>query len=443
MMLSWMRERLTPPPDNDWVLEAEWARIQQRPLRARLLLYGVVVTIMVLIVWACFAPIDEMARGEGKVVPSSQLQILQSYDGGIVQDILVKEGQTVKAGSVILRVDPTRYMSSLQENSTRMNAVSAKVERLSAQTRGQALAFTDALRLAAPDIVDNETALYYSSIRELEEIEARFKSRIAQREQDVESFRSELKQYQDTLTLAERELSVTRPLLDSGAVSEIEILRLERQVIENQGAIQRTRAAILRSEATIDEEQNNLKEARLKMQNRWSEELNEAVATLQSLKESLTGLQDVVKQSEIRAPVSGTVQRLLVNTVGGVITPGSAVAELIPSDDLLLVEAKIPPKDIAFLKLGQPAVLRFSAYDYAIYGGMNATVQHISADTVTDDQDRTFYLVRLSTAASDAAELDILPGMMVQVDIITGKRTVMQYLLNPLIRASSSALRER
>lgn len=443
MMLSWMRERFTPPPDNDWVLEAEWARIQQRPLRARLLLYGVVVTIMVLIVWACFAPIDEMARGEGKVVPSSQLQILQSYDGGIVQDILVKEGQTVKAGSVILRVDPTRYMSSLQENSTRMNAVSAKVERLSAQTRGQALAFTDALRLAAPDIVDNETALYYSSIRELEEIEARFKSRIAQREQDVESFRSELKQYQDTLTLAERELSVTRPLLDSGAVSEIEILRLERQVIENQGAIQRTRAAILRSEATIDEEQNNLKEARLKMQNRWSEELNEAVATLQSLKESLTGLQDVVKQSEIRAPVSGTVQRLLVNTVGGVITPGSAVAELIPSDDLLLVEAKIPPKDIAFLKLGQPAVLRFSAYDYAIYGGMNATVQHISADTVTDDQDRTFYLVRLSTAASDAAELDILPGMMVQVDIITGKRTVMQYLLNPLIRASSSALRER
>ena len=289
----------------------------------------------------------------------------------------------------------------------------------------------------------NETALYYSSIRELEETEARFESRIAQREQDVESFRSELKQFQDTLTLAERELSVTRPLLESGAVSEIDILRLERQIIENQGAIQRTRAAIFRSEATIDEEQNNLKEARLKMQNRWSEELNEAVATLQTLQESQTGLQDVVKQSEMRAPVSGTVQRLLVNTVGGVITPGSAVAELIPSDDVLLVEAKIPPKDIAFLKLGQPAILKFSAYDYAIYGGMNASVEHISADTVTDDQDRTFYLVRLSTAARDTGELDILPGMMVQVDIITGKRTVMQYLLNPLIRASTSALRER
>ena len=259
----------------------------------------------------------------------------------------------------------------------------------------------------------------------------------------MESFRSELKQFQDTLTLAERELSVTRPLLESGAVSEIDILRLERQIIENQGAIQRTRAAIFRSEATIDEEQNNLKEARLKMQNRWSEELNEAVATLQTLQESQTGLQDVVKQSEMRAPVSGTVQRLLVNTVGGVITPGSAVAELIPSDDVLLVEAKIPPKDIAFLKLGQPAILKFSAYDYAIYGGMNASVEHISADTVTDDQDRTFYLVRLSTAARDTGELDILPGMMVQVDIITGKRTVMQYLLNPLIRASTSALRER
>ena len=443
MIFSWMRERLTPPPDNDWVLEAEWARIQQRPLRARVLLYGVVMTIVVLIVWACLAPVDEVDRGDGKVVPSSQLQVLQSYDGGIVQDILVKEGQFVKAGSVILRVDPTRYISSLQENSTRMNAVSAKVERLSAQTRGEPLAFTDDLRLAAPDIVTNETALYYSSIRELEETEARFESRIAQREQDVESFRSELKQFQDTLTLAERELSVTRPLLESGAVSEIDILRLERQIIENQGAIQRTRAAIFRSEATIDEEQNNLKEARLKMQNRWSEELNEAVATLQTLQESQTGLQDVVKQSEMRAPVSGTVQRLLVNTVGGVITPGSAVAELIPSDDVLLVEAKIPPKDIAFLKLGQPAILKFSAYDYAIYGGMNASVEHISADTVTDDQDRTFYLVRLSTAARDTGELDILPGMMVQVDIITGKRTVMQYLLNPLIRASTSALRER
>ena len=164
---------------------------------------------------------------------------------------------------------------------------------------------------------------------------------------------------------------------------------------------------------------------------------------MQSLQESQTGLEDVVKQSEIRAPVAGTVQRLLVNTVGGVVTPGSAVVEIIPADDRLIVEAKIPPKDIAFLKLGQPAILKFSAYDFAIYGGMEASVEHISADTVTDDQDRTYYLVRLSTEDKNALNMDILPGMMVQVDIITGNRTVMQYLLNPLIRASSSALGER
>ncbi|MDO6477337.1 HlyD family type I secretion periplasmic adaptor subunit [Alteromonas sp. 1_MG-2023] len=443
MLMSWAREWLAPPPENDWVLEAEWARIQQRPLRAKALLYVVVLTITALIVWACFAPIAEVARGEGKVVPSSQLQILQSYDGGIVQDIQVREGQKVNAGDIILKVDPTRYLSSLQENNSKRNAVAAKVHRLTAQSRAQPLSFPEELKQAAPEIVANETALYFSSVKELEETLSRFESRIAQRRQDLQSYRAELQQYQDTLSIAQRELTVTRPLMASGAVSEIDILRLEKQVIENQGAIQRTRAAITRSQATIDEEQNNLKEASLKMQNRWNEELNEAVATMQSLQESQTGLEDVVKQSEIRAPVAGTVQRLLVNTVGGVVTPGSAVVEIIPADDRLIVEAKIPPKDIAFLKLGQPAILKFSAYDFAIYGGMKASVEHISADTVTDDQDRTYYLVRLSTEDKNALNMDILPGMMVQVDIITGNRTVMQYLLNPLIRASASALGER
>ena len=439
-----VRGWLAPPPGQDWVLEAEWSRIMQTPVKARGLLYAVVIALFLLVVWSYFAEIDEVAKGDGKVIPSQQLQVLQSYDGGIVQEILVREGQTVKAGQVLLKVDPTRFLSSLEENTTQFAALAAKVQRLSALTQGEVLRFNRNLRERAPTIVDNERKLYNSNLAELDELAAGSDSRIMQRRQDVEEERANLSQYQNVLSLSQKELAVTKPLLASGAVSEIEILRLERQIVELEGNITKSKVAIERGLNAIEEEIIKKEEARLKLVNRWNQELTEATAEMATLQQSQTSLEDVVSQADLRSPINGTVQRLLINTVGGVITPGSAVVELVPQDDQLIVEAKVSPKDIAFIREGQPAILKFSAYDFTIYGGMSAEVQHISADAITNEKDETYYLVRLETKRSIADEsLDILPGMIVQVDILTGKKTVLNYILSPLFNVTASALRER
>ena len=439
-----MRGWLAPPPGQDWVLEAEWSRIMQTPVKARGLLYLVSLVLFLLVVWSYFAEIDEVAKGDGKVIPSQQLQVLQSYDGGIVQDILVREGQTVEAGQVLLKVDPTRFLSSLEENTTQFAALAAKVQRLSALTQGDVLRFNRELREQAPTIVDNERKLYNSNLAELDEVAAGSDSRIMQRRHDVEEERANLSQYQNVLSLSKKELAVTKPLLASGAVSEIEILRLERQIVELEGNITKSKVAIERGLNAIEEEIIKKEEARLKLVNRWNQELTEATAEMATLQQSQTSLEDVVSQAALRSPINGTVQRLLINTIGGVITPGSAVVELVPQDDQLIVEAKVSPKDIAFIREGQQAILKFSAYDFTIYGGMSAEVRHISADAITNEKDETYYLVRLETKKSIADEaLDILPGMIVQVDILTGKKTVLNYILSPLFNVTASALRER
>ncbi|NDW15399.1 HlyD family type I secretion periplasmic adaptor subunit [Alteromonas genovensis] len=439
-----MRGWLAPPPGQDWVLEAEWSRIMQTPVKAKGLLYLVSIVLFLLVVWSYFAEIDEVAKGDGKVIPSQQLQVLQSYDGGIVQDILVTEGQTVKKGQVLLRVDPTRFLSSLEENTTQFAALAAKVQRLSALTQDKALRFNEELQDAAPSIVENERKLYNSNLAELDEVAAGSDSRVVQRRQDVEEERANLSQYQNVLSLTKKELSVTKPLLASGAVSEIEILRLDREVVELEGNIARSKVAIERGLNAIEEEIIRKEESRLKLINRWNQELTDATGEMATLQQSQTSLEDVVSQADIKSPINGTVQRLLINTIGGVITPGSAVVELIPRDDQLIVEAKVSPKDIAFIRQGQPAILKFSAYDFTIYGGMAAEVQHISADAITNDKDETYYLVRLETKRSIADEsLAILPGMIVQVDILTGKKTVLNYILSPLFNVTASALRER
>ena len=439
-----MRGWLAPPPGQDWVLEAEWSRIMQTPVKARGLLYLVTLVLLLLVIWSYFAEIDEVAKGDGKVIPSQQLQVLQSYDGGIVQEILVREGQAVKAGQVLLKVDPTRFMSSLEENTTQFAALAAKVQRLSALTQGNVLRFNRELRERAPTVVDNERKLYNSNLAELDEVAAGSDSRIMQRRQDVEEERANLSQYQNVLSLSKKELAVTKPLLASGAVSEIEILRLERQIVELEGNIAKSKVAIERGLNAIEEEIIKKEEARLKLVNRWNQALTDATAEMATLQQSQTSLEDVVSQAALRSPINGTVQRLLINTVGGVITPGSAVVELVPLDDQLIVEAKVSPKDIAFIREGQQAILKFSAYDFTIYGGMSAEVQHISADAITNEKDETYYLVRLETKKSIANEaLEILPGMIVQVDILTGKKTVLNYILSPLFNVTASALRER
>ena len=436
---------LGTPADKDWVVDAEWGRIQQEPVHARRILYMMAIALVLLLVWAGYAPLDEVTRGDGRVIPSRQLQIVQSLDGGIVEEILVREGQIVEPDDLLLRIDPTRAVSSLRESRAQFLSLTAEVARLLALIGDlDEPDFPVDLVLEAPEIVNHERNTFFNNREELNEQISIYQSQLEQREQDLREARAARSQYASTVSSVSRELQVTRPLLQSGAVSDIDIIRLERELSNARGELNRAEAGISRSEAAIEEARNKIREVELTVRNRWNAQLSESRGRLNVLTQAETGLEDVVRQTEIRAPVRGTVQRLFTNTVGGVVTPGREVLEIVPLDDQLIIEARIAPQDIAFIRPGQPAMIKFTAFDFAVYGGLDAEVEHISADTITDDRDNTFFLVRLRTFESGFDEnLTIIPGMTTQVDILTGKKTVLEYLLKPVLRATSQAMSER
>lgn len=429
---------------HDWIDDADWAQVQQEPLRARALLYGITIVLFILFVWSAFAKVDEVARGEGRVIPAQQLQVIQSFDGGVVEEILVREGQEVHKGDLLLRIDSTRFVSTFRENRAEYFSLQARATRLKALTTKTSFVLPDDIIKLAPDIAEHETQLYKSNLKELDEQLNISGSQLEQREQELREVRAKLVQVTNALELANQELTVTKPLLSSGAVSEVEILKLEGAVSNAQGARQQTLAQEQRLRSAVEEGQGKLREVELTEMNKWRAELSETLAKLSSLTETSTGLADKIKLAEIRAPVHGTVQRLYTNTVGGVIQPGHEVVEIIPLDDELLIEAKVSPKDIAFLHPGQSAIVKFTAYDFAIYGGLTGTLEHISADTMKDEKENVYYLVRVKTDRSGFdASLPIIPGMTTQVDILTGKKTVLSYILKPVLRAKQNALTER
>lgn len=429
---------------KDWVTDSDWAKLQQEPVRARALLRVIALIIFILLVWAAFAPLDEVARGEGKVIPSSQLQIIQSFDGGVVQEVLVREGQVVEKGDLLLRIDPTRFISTFRENRAEYLALQARASRLQALTSNTDLGFAEDLVAEAADIVNHERNLYESNRKELDEQLSIARSQLDQRSEELNEVRAKLTQVTRALDLASQELKVTKPLLASGAISEVEILRLEGEVSNARGEREQAASQESRLVLAVQESEGKLRETELLASNKWRNELSEVLSKIASLSETSTGLADKIKYAEIRSPVRGTVQRVFTNTVGGVVQPGHEVVEMVPLDDQLLVEAKVSPKDIAFLHPGQEAIVKFTAYDFVVYGGLKGKVEHISPDTITDEKERTFYIVRVRTErAGFDPSLPIMPGMMTQVDILTGKKTVLAYLLKPVLRAKQNAMTER
>ncbi|MCC2655562.1 MAG: secretion protein HylD [Panacagrimonas sp.] len=436
-----------PDPNQGWGADSEWARLQQEPLRARALVRWTALFFVVITIWAAFAEIDEVTKGEGRVIPSSQLQILQSVDGGVVETIEVKEGQTVAAGAMLLRIDPTRFESTLRDNRSQYLALRIKAARLEALISGGDFAPPAKETSEAPDLVGREMALFQSSREELEAGIAIAKQQVEQRRREIDGATARYTHAVQGLELASRELDVTRPLVNSGAVSEVEVLRLEREVSTLTGERDLTGTQIKVARAALNEAQRKVEELTLSTRNKWQTDMAETMAKLNSLTESSGALVDRVNKAEIRSPVRGLVKRVLVNTVGGVVQPGQTVVEIVPLDDTLLLEAKITPRDIAFLRPQQEAMVKFTAYDFSIYGGLEADVDQIGADSVVDEKDKdkqAYYIVRVKTRKTSLGEnLPILPGMVAEVDIITGKKTVLSYLLKPVLRAHAAALTER
>jgi len=442
--------RITPPQAQaagmaGFEAEADAVMSREKTHDAQTLVRWALLIVTALLVWASLAQVDEVTKGDAKVVPSKQLQVIQSLDGGVVTEILVKEGQVVEAGQVLLKVDETRANSGVRESAAQTFSLKAKLARLRALAEGTSFVPPEPVNPEDQGVIDQEQQLYDARRSELNNLIGISQQQLAQRQQELSEVRSKRESAARSLDLSQQELNKTRPLLATGAVSEVEILRLERDLSRSRGDLEQANAQSARVQAAISEAGRKIQETELSFRNEARKELSETLARLNTLNEGAVALADKVDKAQVKSPVRGRVQRLLANTVGGVVQPGRDIVEIVPLDDALVLEAKVQPKDIAFIHPGQAATVKLTAYDFAVYGGLDAVVENISPDTETDEKGvNTYYKVRVRTnRASFNEKLPIIPGMTAEVDILTGKKTVMSYLLKPVLKAKAYALRER
>ena len=430
---------------EDLAADAQWATGQQQAKGARLLVWFALIAIVALFIWACIGHIDEVVRGQGKVVPSRQVQVVQSLDGGIVEEILVRPGEQVQEGQVLLRLDPTRFSSSLGENKAESMSLKVKAARLEALASGETFSVPEDVMKEAPHLVEMERKVWETKTNEIENTLNIARDQLNQRQQELRETQANRDQAATSCSLTSEELAVTKPLLKSGAVSEVDLLRLQREVARSCGEAKATSAQIGRIQASIQEAQRKIRDAEFNARNMARVELSEIKTKLAALEQGQLALADRVKLAEVRAPVRGTVNTLTANTVGGVVQPGKDILDIVPMDDSLLLEVQVAPKDIGFLHYGQKAQVKFTAYDFAVYGGLSGTVENIGANTITDEKGNAHYVVKVRTDTATVGDdsRPIIPGMQAEVHVLTGTRTLMQYLLKPVLRAKANAFTER
>ncbi len=412
-----------------------------------LLLYSIAVFFIIAAIWASFTELDEVTRAEGKVIPSSEVQVIQNLEGGIVEDILVKEGDVVKAGQVILRMRNVQAKSEYLSNRKRYLSLLATVVRLQAEAEGKTPKFSKKLVKEAPDAVSRETSAFEANKRETKSQSNVLEQQLKQRKQEVRELQKRISDLSRVIRLTQKEHEMIKPAVAKGAAPKIELVQLERQLAEQQSELNGLRLALPRTKSSVREAEERLTEQNSAFRAKAQRELAEKRAELESLKEALTAYKDRDERTEIKSPVYGTVKDIKVNTIGGVIRPGDPIMEIVPLNDQLLIEAKIRPSDIAFIYPSQKAIIKITAYDFSVYGGLDGEVIDISADTIADEEGNSFYRVKVRTIETSlkraGKEYKIIPGMTTSVDIITGKKSIKDYILKPFIKASQTALRER
>ncbi len=437
--------RRSPEAEVDLVTDIRASLLVQSPRGGRMLIWLVALFFFVFLLWAGFAEIDEVTRGNGKVIPSQQIQVVQNLEGGILSKLLAKVGDVVNKGDLLLEIDKTRFSASYMESRANYLALKAQTARLEAETNNTPFTVPEEVRKENPEIGEREQQLYNSRQNQLSAKLQILQEQYKQRQQELAELRSKIAELNRTNGLVQRELGMLRPLIGKGAVSEVEVLRLQQKSSEMRGNIETSQLAVPKLESKVAEAAKSMEEERLSFRNAAHKELNEAYARLESLSAASVELEDRLRRTEVRSPVRGTINQIKVNTVGGAIQPGMDLVEIVPLEDSLLIEARIKPEDIASLRPNQEAIVKFTAYDFTTYGGLEAHLEHISADSITDKQENDYYLVRLRTKQNYLSTTDepIIPGMVVSVDILTGKKTILSYLLKPVLRARDTALREK
>ena len=405
------------------------------------------VSLIAFLIWASRAELEEVTRGDGKVIPSSRNQIIQNLEGGILFELLVSEGNVVERNQILLKIANTVAESELRDIQSQAITIQAQITRLEAEAFGKP--FADVER-NAPDVARNERQLYETRLAQLEAQLAVLRDQLNQRRQELVELRARQQSVSKSLDLARSERDILAPLIPQGAASKVDLIRVERQVADLEGQLTAVRLSIPRVEGAVLEAQKRLDERVATFRSEANTELNKNRALLATLTERIVAGGDRVVRTDVRSPVRGIIKEIKVNTIGGVVRPGQDLIEVVPLEDTLLIEANVKPADIAFIRPGQPAMIKVTAYDFSIYGGLRGKLEQISADTIKEEKERgveSYYRVRLRTdknyLGSENIKLPIIPGMTVQAEILTGRKTVLDYLLKPVLKVRDRALRER
>ncbi|MEO1241783.1 MAG: HlyD family type I secretion periplasmic adaptor subunit [Pseudomonadota bacterium] len=415
---------------------------------AQYFLYIIAGLFFTTLLWASVAKLDRVTRGQGRVVTSNQLQEVQYLEGGIVQEILVSAGQQVAKGDVLIKLDPTQMNVEFNQGREGYNVLASRIERLESEAGLRPVAFNTALTRAAPRVVANERALYEARKAELDaslEVEMR---KLDQRREALEDAKVSLATAEEALGLAAQEMNMMERLVAKGIEPQVELLRARQREAAARSDFQRGKIAVNRSEAEVAEAQGEIERIRTTFAASAADELARSKAELEELKGELPALEDKVARTDVRAPVAGVVNRVLVSTVGGVVTPGETIVEIVPSEDTLLVEARIKPADIGFLRVGQATRVGITAYDSSVYGSMAGVIETISPDAIEDEKTgESYYNISVRTNAdalqSKRGDLRILPGMAAEVSVLNGKRTVLAYILKPLADIGDKAMQDK
>lgn len=391
------------------------------------------------LLWASIARVDEISRGQGRVIPSSKVQIIQSSEPSTIREILVRSGQTVKKGQLLVRLDNTTSQSELGQLETENARLAQRAARLAGEGGGANCTGTscgDEMRLAEVRRSSLQSQL------------AALSASVEQRRRDMGEAQATASSLESSLRLAREQVGMLAPLAAKGVVPQTELLTAQREVVDIQGRLAAARQAISRSQAAVREAGAEVSRARFDFQQEALNERSQLTTKMAVNEETIRGAEGRLARSEIRSPTRGVVNDLLVNTLGGYVNAGEKIMQIVPLGDKLLIETRVTPRDIAFIKVGDPANVKVTAYDFSIYGGLNGKVVRVSADSIYDEVERQAYFTVVvettnSYLTSNGRRLPITPGMLCDVEIVTGKKSVLSYLLKPVLKVSGSALTER
>ena len=433
--------------EEDFMSELE-AAARLRPSRAATgLLFTIIFLVVAFVFWASLSRVEEITRGQGQVVPSRDIQIVQSLEGGIVEAILVKQGEIVKQGDVLLRISDVMFASQERGTEAQFLSLAAKKARLLAEANGADFVVPDEISTKVPQIAANEKALYESRQSELQNSYDILDQRIEKAQADLAEVNAQIGRLSQNRKSLSQELEITRDMVRKRAVPKLDEIRLSRELGDVNGQINAEvqRRSSLQAEVNAARKEREGQNAKFRSQ--ALSELNEVETQISQLQESLKSIGDRVDRTEIRSPVDGVVNNIAINTVGGVVEPAMQLAEIVPTDDELKIVAKVPPEEVAFLRPNLPVKVKISAYDPQIYGALDGVLTRIGANSVRDGDGNVFFEIEVRTdknyLGEPAQPLPITPGMVADVEVITGKRTILEYLLKPLLRARDRALTER